>query len=105
VDDLRHGLVCWVCDYLAELMARSISKFQRGKGSSHCEHLVLVRTKVERYPCAGAPTRTRRECRLFETSGKTGSLLVPTSLSAFTLIILLSHPDLMGKAWCVSYVR
>ena len=24
VDDLRHGLVYWVLDYLAELMARSI---------------------------------------------------------------------------------
>jgi hypothetical protein len=24
VDDLRHGLVCWVRDYLAELMACSI---------------------------------------------------------------------------------
>jgi hypothetical protein len=24
VDDLRHGLVRWVLDYLAELMARSI---------------------------------------------------------------------------------
>jgi hypothetical protein len=24
VDDRRHGLVCWVLDYLAELMAHSI---------------------------------------------------------------------------------
>jgi hypothetical protein len=34
------------------------------------EHLVLARTKGERYPCEGAPTRTREECRLFDTSGK-----------------------------------
>jgi hypothetical protein len=37
---------------------------------SHSEHLVLARTKGERYPCAGAPTRTRGECRLIDTSGK-----------------------------------
>ena len=40
------------------------------QGSSHSEHLVLARTKGEQYPCAGAPTRTREECRLFDTSGK-----------------------------------
>jgi hypothetical protein len=28
VDNLRHGLVCWVCDYLAELMARLIYRAQ-----------------------------------------------------------------------------
>jgi hypothetical protein len=29
VDDLRHGLVYWMLDYLAELMARSIYRIQR----------------------------------------------------------------------------
>jgi hypothetical protein len=43
---------------------------QSGEGSPHSEHLVLVRTKGERYPCAGAPTSTREECRLFDTSTK-----------------------------------
>jgi hypothetical protein len=46
-------------------------KFVRGhEGSTapewqkitHSEHLVLARTKGERYPCAGAPTWTREEC-------------------------------------------
>jgi hypothetical protein len=43
---------------------------QRAKGSSHSEHLVLARTKGERYPCMSAPMRTREECRLFDTSEK-----------------------------------
>jgi hypothetical protein len=28
VDNLRHGLVRWVCDYLAELTGAAIYKFQ-----------------------------------------------------------------------------
>jgi hypothetical protein len=63
---------------------------RRGKGSSHSEHLVLARTRGERYPCAGTPMRTNGECRLFDTSGKNWmSLLVSTLLSMFTLRILL----------------
>jgi hypothetical protein len=50
---------------------------QRGKGSSHSEHLVLLRTKGKRYPCAGAPTRTSGECRLSDTSKKIGGVFLP----------------------------
>jgi hypothetical protein len=35
---------------------------RKGNGSSHSEHLVLVRTEGERYPCAGALIRTSGEC-------------------------------------------
>jgi hypothetical protein len=35
------------------------SPSRSGKESARREHLVLARTKGERYPCAGAPTRTR----------------------------------------------
>jgi hypothetical protein len=60
-----------------------------GKGSSHSEHLVLARTKGERYPCAGAPTRTREECRLFDTSGKNWRSLLNLALhSTFNSSIL-----------------
>jgi hypothetical protein len=37
------------------------------KGSSHRDHLVLARTKGERYPCAGASTRTKRMRIYWET--------------------------------------
>jgi hypothetical protein len=53
---------------------REGSPHRSGKGSSHSEHLVLARTKRERYPCAGAPTRTREEYQLFDTSGKIGGV-------------------------------
>jgi hypothetical protein len=39
--------------------------------------LVLARTKGKRYPCAGAATRTREECRLFDTSAKNGGVFLP----------------------------
>jgi hypothetical protein len=50
---------------------------RRAKGSSQREHLVLGRTKVECYSCAGAPMRTREECRLFDTSEKIGVVFLP----------------------------
>jgi hypothetical protein len=60
-----------------------------GKVSSHSEHLVLARTKGERYPCVGAPTRTREECRLFDTLGKNWRSLLNLALhSAFNSSIL-----------------
>jgi hypothetical protein len=63
---------------------------QSGKGLSHRKHLVLARTKEERYPCAGAPMRTREERRLFDTSAKNWRSLLTLALhSTFTLIILL----------------
>jgi hypothetical protein len=34
------------------------------------------RTKGERYPCVGAPTRTSGECRLFDTSEKIGGVFL-----------------------------
>jgi hypothetical protein len=49
---------------------REGSTAPKWQGSSRSEHLVLARTKGEQYPCAGAPMRTRGECRLFDTSGK-----------------------------------
>ena len=47
-----------------------------GNGLPLREHLILARIKRELYPCAGAPTRTRGECRLPDTSGKNRLLLV-----------------------------
>jgi hypothetical protein len=66
-----------------------------GKGSSRSEHLVLARTKGERYPCVGAPTRTRGECRLFDTSGKIGGvfkslLYIPHLIQVFYTVYLFS---------------
>jgi hypothetical protein len=59
---------------------------QSGKGSPYSEHLVLARTEGERYPCTGAPTRTREECRLFDTSTKNWRSLLNLALhSAFNL--------------------
>jgi hypothetical protein len=46
------------------------------KDHLHSEHLVLARTKGERYPCVGAPTRTSGECQLFYTSGKIGGIFL-----------------------------
>jgi hypothetical protein len=59
---------------LENVNGRERSTMRSGKGSSHSEHLVLARTKGERYSCAGAPTRTREECRLFDTLGKIGGV-------------------------------
>ena len=47
------------------------------------EHLILAWIKGELHPCAGAPTRTSGEWRLFDTSAK--HHCVPPSL--FTLSI------------------
>jgi hypothetical protein len=59
-------------------------------GLPHSEHLVPARTKGERYPCAGAPTRTREECRLFDTSAKNWRSLLNLALhSTFNSSILL----------------
>jgi hypothetical protein len=52
-----------------EILLVTRLKFVSGR-----EHLVLARTKGERYPCVGAPTRTSGECRLFDTSGKIGGV-------------------------------
>jgi hypothetical protein len=70
---------------------REGSTLQSGKGSSHSEHLVIARTKGEKYPCAGAPMRTREECRLFDTSEKIGGvfstlLYIPLLIQAFYLV-------------------
>jgi hypothetical protein len=48
----------------AQVFTRSLRDPPRpsDKGSPHSEHLVLAWIKGERYPCAGAPTRTREEC-------------------------------------------
>jgi hypothetical protein len=43
---------------------------QRGKVSSHKEHLILTQIKGEPYHCKGAPTMTGGECRLSNISGK-----------------------------------
>jgi hypothetical protein len=48
-------------------------KFVRGHEEStvpEWQMIILARTKGERYPCAGAPTRTREESRLFDISAK-----------------------------------
>ena len=71
-----------ICILLAYAVVRDPPCW-RGKGSSHSEHLVLARTKGERYPCAGAPTRTNGECRLFDTSGKFGGV--------FLFLLYFSH--------------
>jgi hypothetical protein len=61
-----------------------------GKGSPYSEHLVLARIKGERYPCAGAPMRTREECQLFDTLANNWRSLLTIALhSAFTLSISL----------------
>jgi hypothetical protein len=66
-------------------------------GFTHSEHLVLARTKGEKYPCAGAPTRTSGECRIFDTLGKIGGVFCPyftfrNYFEQFTLCIF--HNDL-----------
>jgi hypothetical protein len=49
--------------------------------SARREHLILARIKGERYPCAGAPTRTSGEWRLSDTSEK--HRRVPSPLFTF----------------------
>ena len=64
-----------------------------GNGLPVREHLILARIKGELYPCAGAPTRTRGECRLPDTSGKKSPspclFTFPHLLHAFTFLDLL----------------
>jgi hypothetical protein len=40
------------------------------KESARREYLILAQIKGELHPCAGAPTRTSGEWRLFDISGK-----------------------------------
>jgi hypothetical protein len=44
--------------------------FRNGEGSTTREHLDHEWMKRELDPCTGAPTRTSRECRLYDTSRK-----------------------------------
>jgi hypothetical protein len=44
--------------------------FWNGEGSTTSEHLDHEWMKRELDPCTGAPTRTSRECRLYDTSRK-----------------------------------
>ena len=54
------------------------------KESVHREHLNLMRIKGELHSCAGAPTRTSVEWRLFDTSAKHRAFLSLSLLQAFT---------------------
>ena len=58
--------------------------------SARREHLVLVRTKGEQDPCAGAPTRTSGEWRLSDTSAKHRRALSSTTplLSSIYFVLL-----------------
>ena len=53
--------------------------------STHRENLILARIKGELHPCAGAPTRTSGEWRLFDTSKKHHR--VPLLLFALSIYI------------------
>jgi hypothetical protein len=58
------------------------------KESTRREHLILARIKGELHPCAGAPTRTSEEWRLYDTSGK--HRRVPNPLHSSNLLSLIA---------------